>query len=118
MKVVQVNTGTGCHLEADMIHRAAHQLEPLQDHLLFVENVGNLVCPALFDLGEQAKVVLLSVTEGDDQPLKYPHMFEAADLMIITKLDLLPPCGFLAGSLYAGGSSYQTGSAVPVPVGP
>ena len=94
VKVVQVNTGTGCHLEADMIHRAAHQLEPLQDHLLFVENVGNLVCPALFDLGEQAKVVLLSVTEGDDKPLKYPHMFQAADLVIITKLDLLPHVDF------------------------
>jgi hydrogenase nickel incorporation protein HypB len=94
VKVVQVNTGTGCHLEADMIHRAAHQLEPLNDHLLFIENVGNLVCPALFDLGEFRKVVLLSVTEGDDKPLKYPHMFQAADLVLITKMDLLPHVDF------------------------
>jgi hydrogenase nickel incorporation protein HypB len=90
VKVVQVNTGTGCHLDASMIHRAAHQLEPLDNHLLLIENVGNLVCPALFDLGEHKKVVLLSVTEGDDKPLKYPHMFQAADLLLITKLDLLP----------------------------
>lgn len=94
VKVVQVNTGTGCHLEADMIQRAAQQLEPLNDHLLFIENVGNLVCPALFDLGEFRKVVLLSVTEGDDKPLKYPHMFQAADLVLITKLDLLPHVDF------------------------
>lgn len=90
VKVVQVNTGTGCHLDADMIRRAALQLQPLQQHLLLIENVGNLVCPALFDLGEKMKIVLLSVTEGDDKPLKYPHMFQAAGLLLITKCDLLP----------------------------
>lgn len=94
VKVVQVNTGTGCHLDASMIQRAAQQLVPLQQHLLLIENVGNLVCPALFDLGENAKVVLLSVTEGDDKPLKYPHMFQAASLLLITKTDLLPYVDF------------------------
>lgn len=92
--VVQINTGTGCHLDANMIRQAAQQLEPLDQHLLWIENVGNLVCPALFDLGEKHKVVLLSVTEGDDKPLKYPHMFQAASLMLITKMDLLPHVDF------------------------
>lgn len=92
--VVQVNTGTGCHLDAAMIQQALRQWPPLQQHLLLIENVGNLVCPALFDLGEQAKVVLLSVTEGDDKPLKYPHMFQAARLLLITKTDLLPHVDF------------------------
>jgi hydrogenase nickel incorporation protein HypB len=87
---VQVNTGTGCHLDASMVHRALHDLDPPDDSLLFVENVGNLVCPALFDLGENAKVVVISVTEGDDKPLKYPHMFAAADLVVVNKIDLLP----------------------------
>ncbi len=94
VSVVQVNTGTGCHLDADMIRRALLQLEPLHQHLLFIENVGNLVCPALFDLGERLKVVLLSVTEGDDKPLKYPHMFQAAGLLLLTKTDLLPHVDF------------------------
>ena len=74
-RAVQVNTGAGCHLDAAMVHRALHDLDPPEDSLLFIENVGNLVCPALFDLGEHAKVVVISVTEGDDKPLKYPHMF-------------------------------------------
>ncbi len=92
--VVQVNTGTGCHLDARMIEWAIHQL-PLKDHsLLFIENVGNLVCPALFDLGEDMKVVIISVTEGDDKPQKYPTMFEAASLGVITKTDLLPYVDF------------------------
>ena len=89
-EVIQINTGTGCHLEADMLRRGVDQLHLQKSSLLFVENVGNLVCPALFDLGEWAKVVILSVTEGEDKPLKYPHMFRAAQLMLLNKVDLLP----------------------------
>ena len=89
-EVIQINTGTGCHLEADMLRRGVDQLHLQESSLLFVENVGNLVCPALFDLGEWAKVVILSVTEGEDKPLKYPHMFRAAQLMLLNKVDLLP----------------------------
>ena len=91
---IQVNTGAGCHLEADMVTRAVRELKPGPGSLLLIENVGNLVCPAMFDLGEHAKVVILSVTEGEDKPLKYPHMFLAADLMIINKIDLLPHVDF------------------------
>ncbi|VVN81150.1 hydrogenase nickel incorporation protein HypB [Pseudomonas fluorescens] len=91
---VQVNTGTGCHLEAGMLAGALKQLAPAANSLVMVENVGNLVCPALFDLGERAKVVILSVTEGADKPLKYPHMFRASSLMIISKIDLLPYVDF------------------------
>ena len=79
-KAVQINTGTGCHLEADMLARALQILDPPSDSVLMIENVGNLVCPSLFDLGERAKAVILSVTEGEDKPLKYPHMFRAARL--------------------------------------
>jgi hydrogenase nickel incorporation protein HypB len=89
-KVVQINTGTGCHLDASMIERGLQQLNPPLNSVVMIENVGNLVCPALFDLGEQAKVVILSVTEGDDKPIKYPHMFRASEMMILTKIDLLP----------------------------
>ncbi len=89
-RAVQINTGTGCHLEAEMLERALRSLDPPANSLLFIENVGNLVCPALFDLGEMAKVAILSVTEGEDKPLKYPHMFRASRLMIINKIDLLP----------------------------
>lgn len=89
-RAVQVNTGAGCHLDADMVHRALHALDPEPDSLLLIENVGNLVCPALFDLGEHGKVVVFSVTEGHDKPLKYPHMFAAAGLVIINKIDLVP----------------------------
>jgi hydrogenase nickel incorporation protein HypB len=92
--VVQINTGAGCHLDADMLWRGLATLRPPDGSLLFVENVGNLVCPALFDLGEAAKVVIISVTEGDDKPLKYPHMFAAADLVVINKTDLLPYVDF------------------------
>jgi hydrogenase nickel incorporation protein HypB len=88
--VIQVNTGTGCHLDADMLARGMQQLNPRPGSLVLIENVGNLVCPALFDLGERAKVVVLSVTEGDDKPEKYPHMFRACQLMLINKIDLLP----------------------------
>lgn len=93
-KVVQLNTGAGCHLEADMLARAIEQLQPEPNSVVMIENVGNLVCPALFDLGEEAKVAVLSVTEGEDKPLKYPHMFRAASLMIINKIDLLPYVNF------------------------
>jgi hydrogenase nickel incorporation protein HypB len=91
---VQVNTGKGCHLDAHMVGRALTTLNPADDSLLLIENVGNLVCPAAFDLGEAHKVVLLSVTEGDDKPLKYPDMFHAADLLLINKIDLLPHVDF------------------------
>lgn len=87
---IQVNTGKGCHLDAQMVHDAMHHLGLKDNSLLFIENVGNLVCPAGFDLGEQHKVAILSVTEGEDKPLKYQHMFAAADLMLINKIDLLP----------------------------
>jgi len=92
--VVQVNTGKGCHLEADMVAKGLRVLDPRAGSLVVIENVGNLVCPALFDLGEHAKVVILSVTEGDDKPLKYPHMFRAADVVLLTKVDLLPHLDF------------------------
>ena len=90
---VQVNTGAGCHLDAAMIHRALDQLHP-ERGVVVIENVGNLVCPALFDLGEARRVVIISVTEGDDKPRKYPHMFSAADLIVINKTDLLPYVDF------------------------
>ena len=93
-RAVQVNTGAGCHLDATMVARALEQLRPERDSIVFIENVGNLVCPALFDLGELRKVVVISVTEGDDKPLKYPHMFAAADLVVINKTDLLPYVDF------------------------
>ena len=96
-KAVQINTGTGCHLEADMLERGLKSLDPAPNSILFIENVGNLVCPALFDLGERAKVTILSVTEGEDKPLKYPHMFRASNLMILNKIDLLPYVKFDAG---------------------
>lgn len=87
---VQINTGAGCHLDAAMLSRGLAELRPAPGSLVFIENVGNLVCPALFDLGETAKVVVVSVTEGEDKPLKYPHMFAAADLVLVNKIDLLP----------------------------
>jgi len=87
---VQINTGKGCHLDAHMVGQAMQQLDLQQDSLLFIENVGNLVCPASFDLGEAHKVAILSVTEGEDKPLKYPDMFRAADVMLLNKCDLLP----------------------------
>ena len=93
-RAVQINTGAGCHLDAPMVQQALEALEPSPGALLFIENVGNLVCPALFDVGERAKVVVISVTEGEDKPLKYPHMFAAADLVIVNKTDLLPYVDF------------------------
>ena len=91
---VQINTGTGCHLEADMVMQGVRALKPSPKSVLMIENVGNLVCPALFDLGETAKVAILSVTEGEDKPVKYPHMFRASKLMILNKVDLLPYVDF------------------------
>lgn len=89
-QAIQVNTGKGCHLDAHQIGHAVAELNLVDGGYLFIENVGNLVCPASFDLGEQKKVVLLSVTEGEDKPLKYPDMFHVADLVVINKIDLLP----------------------------
>ncbi len=93
-RVVQINTGAGCHLDAEMVEKGLQALDPAQKSLLFVENVGNLVCPALFDIGESGRVVIISVTEGADKPLKYPHMFRTADLMLVNKVDLLPYVDF------------------------
>ena len=90
VRALQVNTGKGCHLDGHMIGHALEHLQPADDSVLFIENVGNLVCPAAFDLGEAHKVVILSVTEGEDKPIKYPDMFHAADLMLLNKVDLLP----------------------------
>jgi len=91
---VQINTGKGCHLDAHMVGHALDHLSMAPGGLLFIENVGNLVCPAAFDLGEAHKVVVLSVTEGEDKPLKYPDMFAASDLMLLNKVDLLPHLDF------------------------
>ena len=89
-KAVQINTGSGCHLDAAMLSAAVDKLDPPTGSLLIIENVGNLVCPALFDLGESARIVVMSVTEGEDKPLKYANMFRFADIMIVNKIDLLP----------------------------
>ena len=91
---VQVNTGKGCHLDAAMVERALAALAPPDGSVVLIENVGNLVCPAAFDLGEAHKVVILSVTEGEDKPIKYPDLFHAADLLLVNKVDLLPHLDF------------------------
>jgi len=91
---IQINTGKGCHLDAHMVGHAAERLNLPPDSVLMIENVGNLVCPSAFDLGEAHKVVILSVTEGEDKPLKYPDMFSAADVMLLNKVDLLPYLSF------------------------
>jgi hydrogenase nickel incorporation protein HypB len=93
-EVVQINTGAGCHLDASMVGGALRTLAPPPGSVVIIENVGNLVCPALFDLGEAARVVLASVTEGTDKPLKYPQMFRSADLVVVTKTDLAPYVNF------------------------
>lgn len=90
VKALQINTGKGCHLDGHMVGHALESLKPEEGSVLFIENVGNLVCPAAFDLGEAHKVAILSVTEGEDKPIKYPDMFAAADLMLLNKIDLLP----------------------------
>jgi len=91
---LQINTGSGCHLDAKMVHLALDKLKVGNQSLLFIENVGNLVCPAMFDLGELKRVVVISVTEGDDKPLKYPFMFQTSNLCLINKSDLLPYVDF------------------------
>jgi hydrogenase nickel incorporation protein HypB len=91
---IQVNTGNGCHLDSDMINNAVKKLEVENDSILMIENVGNLVCPSLFDLGESKRVVVISTTEGEDKPIKYPVMFQTANLCIINKIDLLPYLDF------------------------
>jgi hydrogenase nickel incorporation protein HypB len=88
--VIQINTGKGCHLDSEMISKAVKELKPIQDSVLMIENVGNLVCPAMFDLGELKRIVIISVTEGEDKPLKYPDMFLGSQICIINKIDLLP----------------------------
>jgi hydrogenase nickel incorporation protein HypB len=93
-QAVQVNTGAGCHLDAAMVERALGDLDPAAGSLVVIENVGNLVCPALFDLGEKAKVLVASVTEGDDKPIKYPHAFRASSLVLLNKVDLLEHVSF------------------------
>ena len=90
VQAIQITTGNACHLDAHMIHEALHQLDLDDIEILFIENVGNLVCPASFDLGQHRNVVLLSVPEGDDKPAKYPVMFRVSDLVLVTKTDLLP----------------------------
>ncbi len=92
--VVQINTGNGCHLDSDMVNKAVKQLNVPDHSVLMIENVGNLVCPSLFDLGEEARVVIMSTTEGEDKPLKYPTMFQSSNICIINKTDLLPYLDF------------------------
>jgi len=96
-RVVQINTGTGCHLDAAMLASGLQQLDPTMNSVVFIENVGNLVCPALFDLGECTRIVIASVTEGDDKPIKYPHIFRGSQLMLLNKIDLLPYVPFDLG---------------------
>jgi hydrogenase nickel incorporation protein HypB len=123
-RAVQINTGKGCHLDAHMVGHALERLELPQDGMLMIENVGNLVCPAAFDLGEAHKVVVLSVTEGEDKPLKYPDMFRRASLMLLNKIDLLPHLEYDLGRCIANahrtnpglriiGVSAVTGEGIP-----
>lgn len=99
--VIQINTGQGCHLDSKMIKSALNHLNPTDKSIVFIENVGNLVCPAMFDLGEEIRVVIISTTEGDDKPLKYPDMFHSAQLCLINKTDLLPYVDFSMESVKA-----------------
>ena len=92
--VIQINTGKGCHLESDMVYDAVKKLDMKDDSILMIENVGNLVCPSMFDLGENKRVVIISTTEGEDKPIKYPDMFYSSDICIINKIDLLPYLNF------------------------
>jgi hydrogenase nickel incorporation protein HypB len=112
VKAVQINTGKGCHLDAAMVGRALTQLPLQQGGLLFIENVGNLVCPASFDLGENRKVVVVSVTEGEDKPLKYPDMFAVADLVLVNKVDLVPHLEFDLAQLEANVRRVRPGAPI------
>lgn len=109
---IQINTGRGCHLDAHMVGDALQRLDPVDGSLLLIENVGNLVCPAAFDLGEAHKVVILSVTEGEDKPIKYPDLFHAADLMLINKIDLSPHVDFDVDAAIAFAQRVRPGLAV------
>jgi hydrogenase nickel incorporation protein HypB len=111
-RVVQINTGSGCHLDAEMVDRGLRTLAPPERSVVFIENVGNLVCPALFDLGEAAKIVITSTTEGEDKPLKYPQMFAAADLVLLNKVDLLPYLDFDVAKCLAAIRRVNPGAAV------
>ena len=106
---IQINTGKGCHLDAHMTGHAFEHLKPAAGSVLFIENVGNLVCPAMFDLGEEHRVVLVSVTEGEDKPLKYPDMIRSSDLMLITKIDLLPHLDFDVAALVQNAKKINPG---------
>lgn len=108
---VQINTGKGCHLDAQMVAQALDHLPDLAQGVLFIENVGNLVCPAAFDLGEGARVVIASVTEGEDKPLKYPNIFASADLLLVSKADLLPHLDFDVAALIANARKVRPGLA-------
>jgi hydrogenase nickel incorporation protein HypB len=109
---IQINTGKGCHLDAHMVGHAADHLQPAPGAVVFIENVGNLVCPALFDLGEAHRVVVLSVTEGEDKPLKYPGMIASSQLMLISKIDLLPYIDFDVAALVANARKINPGIKV------
>jgi hydrogenase nickel incorporation protein HypB len=109
---VQINTGKGCHLDAQMVGQALDRLPAIENGVLFIENVGNLVCPAAFDLGEAHKVVIASVTEGEDKPLKYPGIFAASELMLISKADLLPHLDFDVEALVQNARKVRPGIAV------
>ncbi|MBB5152572.1 hydrogenase nickel incorporation protein HypB [Saccharopolyspora phatthalungensis] len=114
-RAVQINTGAGCHLDAGAVGEALTSLDPPDGSVVFVENVGNLVCPALFDLGEHRRVVIASITEGEDKPLKYPHMFQAAHLVLLNKIDLLPYLDYdVAG--FSGNARIANPSVDVVPV--
>ena len=106
---IQINTGKGCHLDAHMTGHAYEHLKPAAGSVLFIENVGNLVCPAMFDLGEEHRVVLVSVTEGEDKPLKYPDMIRSSQLLLITKVDLLPHLDFDVAALAANAKKINPG---------
>ena len=109
---VQINTGAGCHLDAAMLSDALGKLDPPKRSVVLIENVGNLVCPALFDLGEQHRVVIMSVPEGADKPRKYPHMFRSADLILLNKIDLLPYVDFDLGTFTTALSQVNPGAEV------
>jgi hydrogenase nickel incorporation protein HypB len=109
---IQINTGKGCHLDAHMVAHAADHLEPAPGSVVFVENVGNLVCPAAFDLGEAHRVVVLSVTEGEDKPLKYPDMVASSQILLVSKIDLLPHIDFDVAALIANARKINPGIKV------
>ena len=109
---IQINTGKGCHLDAHMVGHAADHLQPAPGSVVFIENVGNLVCPALFDLGEAHRVVVLSVTEGEDKPLKYPDMVASSQILLISKIDLLPHIDFDVEALVSNARKINPGIKV------